>query len=277
MGSSGSSMSERPIDHTTKKSKSLNSINDNFSPEKSSKPHGKMGSLGRMFHVKHMRLHRLNVFSESRKDLNRLNENENNANRAYAYNSYGKQSGQRMRFDINPDDLDYLMDKTQLSPNALMKIFNQFAYELDERGNLDKSQFVRLYCNLREESKEKIARIAEFAFNAFDRKKQGKINFKDFIVAFALTTRGSIKDKLEYTFDLYDIDQNGYLDVEEIKCVLNAMLILLDADNNTGNTDAIANQCINLLDKEKDGRITRGKLILLSIEPSQQMSYELNH
>jgi Ca2+-binding EF-hand superfamily protein len=56
-----------------------------------------------------------------------------------------------------------------------------------------------------------------------------------------LTSRGNLRDKLEYSFKLYDADGNGYLDKFELKQVLDAMLILLDVDKSKGDSDSIAN------------------------------------
>jgi len=42
-----------------------------------------------------------------------------------------------------------------------------------------------------------------------------------------LTTRGNIKDKINYVFNLYDLDNNGYIEKEEIKPVLLGMFTLL--------------------------------------------------
>lgn len=43
----------------------------------------------------------------------------------------------------------------------------------------------------------------------------------------SLTSRGDLKKKLEYAFELYDADNNGYLDPNEIKTVLTGMFDLL--------------------------------------------------
>jgi Ca2+-binding EF-hand superfamily protein len=42
-----------------------------------------------------------------------------------------------------------------------------------------------------------------------------------------LTSRGDTKNKLEYVFTLYDLDNNGYIEKNEIKPVLLAMFTLL--------------------------------------------------
>jgi Ca2+-binding EF-hand superfamily protein len=166
-----------------------------------------------------------------------------------------------IKVGISPDDLEYLSEQTQLSNQAIFDIFAKFSQELDHTTELDKEQFVRLYCSLRAEGEEKMKKIAEFAFHAFDRDKNGKIDFKEFIIAFSLTTRGNLRDKLNYTFDMYDVDSSGYVEVGEIRRVLDAMLSLLEADSQSGTSESIAQECLKILDTHKDGRITRGENI----------------
>lgn len=47
------------------------------------------------------------------------------------------------------------------------------------------------------------------------------------MLAYAITSRGDLKMKLEYAFVLYDSDESGYLDYNELKTVLTGMLDLI--------------------------------------------------
>jgi Ca2+-binding EF-hand superfamily protein len=57
-------------------------------------------------------------------------------------------------------------------------------------GQLDKAEFVRLYTKLKSEPADKLDEIALHVFNAFDKDNNGKISFTEFMVAYALTSRG---------------------------------------------------------------------------------------
>lgn len=82
-------------------------------------------------------------------------------------------------------------------------------------------------------------------------------------ISFALTSRGSLRDKLEYTWRLYDLDENGVLDKDEIARVLDAMLVLLNISKTGGgplgeSSEAIVEQCLRVLDTNKDGYVSKG-------------------
>lgn len=78
-----------------------------------------------------------------------------------------------------------------------------------------------------------------------------------------MTSRGSLRDKLEYTWRLYDLDENGLLDKDEISRVLDAMLVLLNISKSGGgplgeSSEAIVEQCLRVLDTNKDGYVSKG-------------------
>lgn len=58
---------------------------------------------------------------------------------------------------------------------------------------------------------------------------------------------------------MYDLNDNGQLDRDELRRVLDAMLVLLDVDRTSGKSDAIVDECLRLLDTNKDGEISKGK------------------
>lgn len=63
---------------------------------------------------------------------------------------------------------------------------------------------------------------------------------------------------------MYDLDENGQLDRDELKRVLDAMLVLLNVDENNGpgSRDAVVDECLRILDTNKDGQISKGKLFI---------------
>jgi len=76
-----------------------------------------------------------------------------------------------------------------------------------------------------------------------------------------LTSKGDLNRKLEYAFDLYDADRNGYLDKNEVREVVIGMLDLLGADKKGQNSAHLADECIRQLDASRDGKVTKAEFI----------------
>ncbi len=84
-------------------------------------------------------------------------------------------------------------------------------------GRLDRASFRKFYCLLRNEPPERLNDMCDHVFRAFDVDGNGFVEFGEFLLGFAICSRGDLRARLAYAFECYDIDSNGYLTEGRIK------------------------------------------------------------
>ena len=78
-------------------------------------------------------------------------------------------------------------------------------------GRLDRAEFRKLFRILREEPPERLENICDHVFRAFDVDSNGYVEFGEFLLGFAICSRGDLRARLDYAFECYDVDSNGYI------------------------------------------------------------------
>uniref|UniRef100_A0AAQ4RF94 Kv channel-interacting protein 4 n=1 Tax=Gasterosteus aculeatus aculeatus TaxID=481459 RepID=A0AAQ4RF94_GASAC len=106
---------------------------------------------------------------------------------------------------------------------------------------------------------------AHFLFNAFDTDHNGSLSFEDFVMGLSILLRGTIQEKLNWAFNLYDINKDGYITKEEMLDIMKAIYDMMGKCTYPILKEDTPRQHVEVffqkMDKNKDGVVTIDEFI----------------
>ncbi len=110
-------------------------------------------------------------------------------------------------------------------------------------GYMTRKQFISMYSSLC--PNKNAERFASHIFRAFDLDKSNTVDFREFLIGLSMTsTTSSPQTKLEWTFQVFDIDGNGLLTRRECLEVIESIVRFnysLQGDTLNSNIDQTIN------------------------------------
>eukprot|EP01137_Pigoraptor_chileana_P029287 Opistho-2@14329 len=99
-------------------------------------------------------------------------------------------------------------------------------------------------------------------FETFDTDKNQRISFKEIVISASILETGSIEDKLDFMFKVYDEDSSGYLETKEINHILDQMLAAASAfGQDSAALRPALSEMVRTLDADGKGKISRDEWI----------------
>lgn len=154
-----------------------------------------------------------------------------------------------------PNDLEQMAKDTRFTKEEVRYLYRAFKQECPN-GIVDEETFKDVY--------EKIfplgdaSHYAHLVFAAIDRDKTGGITFGDFMEFLSVISKGTIKDKLMWTFTFYDVDHDGVISRDEMLKVMDAIHELMGGTGQVGGNAARqhVNKVFETMDLNQDGTIS---------------------
>uniref|UniRef100_A0A8P4G377 Guanylyl cyclase-activating protein 2 n=1 Tax=Dicentrarchus labrax TaxID=13489 RepID=A0A8P4G377_DICLA len=101
---------------------------------------------------------------------------------------------------------------------------------------------------------------AENMFRAFDRNGDNTIDFLEFVAALNLVFRGDLEHKLRWSFKVYDKDNNGYVDRDELRSIID-VISKTDMSESQLTVDEVVDRILEAVDSDGDGHINMEEFI----------------
>ncbi|CAF1276313.1 unnamed protein product [Adineta steineri] len=128
---------------------------------------------------------------------------------------------------LSEDDIMHLVNETGFTREQILLWHSDFLRDCPD-GRLSKLKFIDIYKQFYK--KGQVAKFCEHAFRVFDKDGSGYIDFVEFLIAVSMTSTKDPVRKTELFFSMYDIDQNGLIDENEMRCVVESIYELMGLD-----------------------------------------------
>ncbi|OWA50572.1 Calcineurin B-like proteinous protein 1 [Hypsibius exemplaris] len=165
--------------------------------------------------------------------------------------------GNRATIVLDKSEVDEIEEETGFTPSQIARLYNRFtALDKSGSGSLSRADFLR---------------IPELAINPlgdrivhsfFKGCPDDQVNFRQFIKVLSIfrparrnhdPVKNTWQNKLKFAFQMYDLDEDNKVSVDEILTVLQMMVGVNIPDD---QLQSIAERTLQENDKDRDGFIT---------------------
>ncbi|CAO1416361.1 unnamed protein product [Diamesa hyperborea] len=124
-----------------------------------------------------------------------------------------------------PESVQALCRATKFSEDEIKRMYRGFKAQCPT-GYIREETFKEIYSQFFPLGAS-TSQYAHYVFMAIDRDANGSVSFEEFVLNLSILSRGTMDDKLEWTFQLYDVNNDGFITKEEMTEVITAVYELM--------------------------------------------------
>jgi len=160
---------------------------------------------------------------------------------------------------LSSSRLDKLAQISGLTKAEVKEWHDGFIKDCPTR-KLNKKKFIEVYKQFFPAAKAE--KFSEYVFKTFDTDGSGEVDFDEFLIAISLTAKRDPKQKLEWAFSMYDIDNSGYVEQKEMIKIMEAIYDLNGEDKHGANPPAkTVERIFTKMDKNQDYKLSSEEFV----------------
>ena len=171
---------------------------------------------------------------------------------------------------LKSKELETLRIDTEFTDNELKEWYQWYRGILLDmpNGRMDVEEFKKIYNRMFPSGVDD--KYAEHVFRSFDKNKDGQIDFREFVISLSITSRGTLEQKLQWAFKVYDIDEDGYITRKEMLEIVKAIFKMsrhnslsnsLSVSEDVATPEERVDDIIKQLDANMDGKLSEKEFI----------------
>jgi Ca2+-binding EF-hand superfamily protein len=172
--------------------------------------------------------------------------------------------------ELSEEDVEFISSKAKIDHESV-RVWYEKLKAACPNGKISKADTVSFLRSINNGKEDQIEKQAADIHKAFDANNDGIVDQREFLIGFALTSTGSVREKLKYVFRTYDHDKDGVINKKEIDRMVK-IATRLHAKDDPENTSRILDELKQSLEQLNHGkdlddiRITSKEFIQLLME-----------